>query len=220
MHLRMYESSTLPHTYSVVRTRKGYAVEKLKTETICAIGATFETAFRGFRDEFKQLTGVAWEDRFQFPERKVRDALAKSREKNSGFVTPSMVLAAGGARHTSSDKQITASQIVQFHTAKFKWMAPPEGEPQGEMAPRPPSREELANIQANVGAQAQVQETGEDKNLDDALGATDDSQNDDVEENSGEEPYFSANENDADDEEGTEDEDSPDSEGASDMDTE
>ncbi|GAB7365582.1 hypothetical protein MBLNU230_g6653t1 [Neophaeotheca triangularis] len=77
--LQIYESNAFPHTYAV--NAHFAATKQLATHNVpCAVGSTFLAAFRVFQKLFKEKTGVDWEVRHIFSERK-KEVEAMGRAK-------------------------------------------------------------------------------------------------------------------------------------------
>lgn len=63
--IQIYESNTTPHTYAV-NAQFASSGTLPKNEVVGPIGSTFSTAFKVFRDLFKDKTKVDWESRIDF----------------------------------------------------------------------------------------------------------------------------------------------------------
>ncbi|EMF17061.1 uncharacterized protein SEPMUDRAFT_14184, partial [Sphaerulina musiva SO2202] len=63
-NLTIFESNATPHTYAFTTSFSGTRVPQV-INTIVGIGSNLPTAFRAFRNAFKEKTGIEWNDRIK-----------------------------------------------------------------------------------------------------------------------------------------------------------
>ncbi|KAF4554987.1 Hypothetical protein D9617_3g020560 [Elsinoe fawcettii] len=169
LRLKLYESDgTKPHRYAVAKLHYGSLMDEDVKELIAGPGANFPTAYREFKNTFKDLTKVDWDDRMTFSRTRKDPSIEEPTTDQAGVKVKTGQTAEqrevwGGAR----SKEIDADKQAAFFAAKFRWQAPFPGQPEGMMNAmnaqggqaklglNPPSRVTTTSAQrdASVGAE-------------------------------------------------------------------
>jgi hypothetical protein len=129
--LQLYESNTAPHTYAVNLQFAG-TDQAMKNNILAAIGTTFATAFRVFKDAFKDKTGgVEWDDRILFAlERAAQEK--RDRGRGTGSDTQSRVGIPVADEVVAETARKILNQKVDFKDMPFEYHPPRYG-PRGNL---------------------------------------------------------------------------------------
>lgn len=163
--ITLYESHLEPSTYAC--HFKSHNTLGLSDATPLANGSNFETAMSRFKATFEEKTGIAWDDRFEKCERRKPGRPAPATvSNNSGFITPQMVIAAGGARDPDAPPEDEKLRR-EFEARRLSYRTPLEEEPQGVL---PPRKMGFTNkMQADAGALGDFNPNQHEMNLEDII---------------------------------------------------
>ena len=132
--ITLYESHSEPNTYACHFKSNG-TLGNSSAAALQAVGANYPTAFSRFKAIFEEKTGIAWDDRFEkCPRRKAGRPAPAAHTNNSGFITPQMIIDAGGAGDPDVPPE-GENLLREFKAKPFIYRTPPENEPQGTLPP-------------------------------------------------------------------------------------
>ncbi|GAB7340157.1 hypothetical protein MBLNU457_6635t1 [Dothideomycetes sp. NU457] len=164
----VYESNSTPHTYAC-HFKSNNSLGLPDAETPRALGANFDTAMSQFKIVFEEKTGIAWDDRFEKCARRTPGRPAPAMINNSGFITPQMVIAKGGARDPEAPPE-DERLLKEFQAKLLSYRTPLEDEPQGVL---PANKMDFTNwFQADAGAFDNYDSSQHDKSLDEIIGTS------------------------------------------------
>ncbi|KAF2721914.1 hypothetical protein K431DRAFT_312109 [Polychaeton citri CBS 116435] len=135
--LTIYESNSLPHTYAMNTLRAGTG-KTPETNTVVAVGSTYELAFLCFRKIFSDFIGIEWDDRIEIGLARTKRERAERNSK--AFTQPASARIARRKGQSNDDKVAKEAedrwvqQRLAFNKAKFEYYPPAYG-PVGWLEP-------------------------------------------------------------------------------------